>query len=619
MSEEGVLFDKEKTRLIQYPADNSRTVYTIPNSVVIIADRAFSNCTKLKNITIPSDVTSIGMRTFSRCISLTNITVPDKVTSIGEWAFYDCDHLASIIIPKSVISIGEWAFSGCTALEDVYYGGQETNWKEISIGTPNESLEKATIHYKTYILTYNANGGIGAPSPQTGSTSYIISSVKPIRKRYKFLGWSKSSTATTATYFPGDSIDLTDDTTLYAVYTEDYYNLGEETYSFRNFSNDECNRGHCFGMSMTSGGYHNGILDISNIGGSEENDLYTLSFSDTVRAPICHYQRFQGSPRRDSTVAGGCWYLYKYFDLSSDWDSVTNYVKNHEYDEKGTLQVGIWKENVGGHAINFLRYKEVNGQPRIYAYDNNFPAIETYFYKGSDGKVYQAPYSTFSGSINCITLRSIPIFFNRAETYDFTRAFYAEADSIAIPNATMYYMENLGANKMVIYEVPEEIENVTIIPLKDEASFTYLEEEYNFGEVTEKTVGTFTLADDEDEFISENNFVIEEKPLTKAYIKNFVASRTVDYKTTITFTADIENAVEGEETVWFVNGKEVGKGNTYTVGKATENFTVQCKTKDIRGNVIESEIETVKVKNGFFDRFIAFFRSLFRMLPDIEQ
>ncbi len=70
----------------------------------------------------------------------------------------------------------------------------------------------------TYTLTYNANGGSGAPSSQTGATSYTISSTVPTRFGYTFLGWSKSSSATSATYEPGDSINLSSSITLYAVW-----------------------------------------------------------------------------------------------------------------------------------------------------------------------------------------------------------------------------------------------------------------------------------------------------------------------------------------------------------------------------------------------------------------
>ncbi len=74
------------------------------------------------------------------------------------------------------------------------------------------------VRQLTYSLKYNANGGSGAPATQTGATSYTISSTIPTRFGYTFLGWSKSSSATSATYTAGNSITLTEATTLYAVW-----------------------------------------------------------------------------------------------------------------------------------------------------------------------------------------------------------------------------------------------------------------------------------------------------------------------------------------------------------------------------------------------------------------
>ncbi|MBQ6862690.1 MAG: InlB B-repeat-containing protein [Clostridia bacterium] len=72
----------------------------------------------------------------------------------------------------------------------------------------------------SYTLTYNANGGSGAPGKQTGKTSYTISSTVPRRTGYIFLGWSKNSGAITASYEAGNIITLTENTTLYAVWKE---------------------------------------------------------------------------------------------------------------------------------------------------------------------------------------------------------------------------------------------------------------------------------------------------------------------------------------------------------------------------------------------------------------
>ena len=75
-----------------------------------------------------------------------------------------------------------------------------------------------TVNDTTYSLSYNANGGSPTPETQTGAQTYTISSTIPKKIGYTFLGWSKDSSASSATYLPGDKITLTADTTLYAVW-----------------------------------------------------------------------------------------------------------------------------------------------------------------------------------------------------------------------------------------------------------------------------------------------------------------------------------------------------------------------------------------------------------------
>lgn len=83
-------------------------------------------------------------------------------------------------------------------------------------------------------LSYSANGGSGAPSPQTatsvGSHTFSISGTSPTRSGYIFIGWSKSQSATTPSYQPGGTITISANTTLYAVWRVAEFNI---TYSWR--------------------------------------------------------------------------------------------------------------------------------------------------------------------------------------------------------------------------------------------------------------------------------------------------------------------------------------------------------------------------------------------------
>ena len=116
--ENGVIFNKDKTELIQCP-QGWQGDYVIPDSVKKIGKKAFSGCSGLTSVIIPDSVKKIGEEAFSGCSGLISITISASVTEIENRTFYDCSGLISVTIPASVKKIGFWAFGGCTGLASV--------------------------------------------------------------------------------------------------------------------------------------------------------------------------------------------------------------------------------------------------------------------------------------------------------------------------------------------------------------------------------------------------------------------------------------------------------------------------------------------------------------------
>ncbi|MBQ3085827.1 MAG: leucine-rich repeat domain-containing protein [Clostridia bacterium] len=112
-TQDGVLYNKDKTALLLYPQGKDAASYEIADTVRVIAVGAFKNNDYLTVVTIPASVTEIAEDAFSDCDNLQVVSfAQDSVlTSIGEDAFYSCDRLWALAVPASVTSIGNWAFS----------------------------------------------------------------------------------------------------------------------------------------------------------------------------------------------------------------------------------------------------------------------------------------------------------------------------------------------------------------------------------------------------------------------------------------------------------------------------------------------------------------------------
>lgn len=103
----------------------------------------------------------------------------------------------------------------------------DVTWDGSYGGTKSASGSISVSAKTSYTVSYNANGGSGAPGKQTKwhGTSLTLSSTKPTRKGYSFLGWSTSASATSATWSAGGSYTTNASDTLYAVWKANTYTV----------------------------------------------------------------------------------------------------------------------------------------------------------------------------------------------------------------------------------------------------------------------------------------------------------------------------------------------------------------------------------------------------------
>ena len=116
--EDGILFDKSKTRVIYSNTDLSLVL--LPPTVIKIEEAAFMNCACIEEIKVTSNLHNIGDEAFYNCVKLRVINIPDSVEYIGGKCFMGCSLLESVIIPQSLLEIKWSCFEGCSTLKAIY-------------------------------------------------------------------------------------------------------------------------------------------------------------------------------------------------------------------------------------------------------------------------------------------------------------------------------------------------------------------------------------------------------------------------------------------------------------------------------------------------------------------
>lgn len=203
-SVDGVLYDKNITTLINYPADKRNTLFDIPNTVTTIRKDAVEVTNTLEKIVIPASVSSfeegavfwnyaltyidvdadngnyksedgvlfskdgkqllcypiasdrteytipedterICNYAMSQAGNLTEIHANEGLREIGDTALYMCGNLKTLGLPVSLTSVEAKALYFCDSLTEIRYAGTSTDWEKISIGEKNELLTDGSV------------------------------------------------------------------------------------------------------------------------------------------------------------------------------------------------------------------------------------------------------------------------------------------------------------------------------------------------------------------------------------------------------------------------------------------------------------------------------------------
>jgi hypothetical protein len=192
----GVLFDKAKSTVIQYPAGASGS-YTIPSTVTHLGSYAFAFSPLLTGITIPATVQSVGLAAFAGCTGLTNLSIPDSVVSIGDEAFEACESLSQLSFGKGLTNIGLYAFFECTSLTNIVLPDGLTTLGDrafescssvqtVTLGKNLSSIGSFTFGFCGNLTNVFAKGN----APSVGSATFPSGAT--VYRLYGTKGWSST-------------------------------------------------------------------------------------------------------------------------------------------------------------------------------------------------------------------------------------------------------------------------------------------------------------------------------------------------------------------------------------------------------------------------------------------
>lgn len=162
----GVLFNKNKTLLVEYPKGNETSdEYQIPNTVEVIEEYAFAFVTRLNKILFPETVKRIEQFAFY-CSGLTEISFSNGLETIGKRAF-DSTYVQEIFIPETVTQLSYEAFHGCDKLKhfisyspnvEIYSNSQTISNTAIIYGFQNSTAQAYAEKYnRNFVLLESAD------------------------------------------------------------------------------------------------------------------------------------------------------------------------------------------------------------------------------------------------------------------------------------------------------------------------------------------------------------------------------------------------------------------------------------------------------------------------------
>ncbi len=181
-SDEGILYNKDKTEILLFPIcycenasdalssavsarketnekgeETTFLTFTVPESVATIGELCFSDVKNVEKVTLPSGLKEMKTLAFFKCKALKEISLPDGLEKIGSDAFSYCSKLTYMYIPASVTEIGHHAFFDCDGIGQMCVAAGKDDFKKVETGDqwlPQTYVSGAKLFSKDIEILY---------------------------------------------------------------------------------------------------------------------------------------------------------------------------------------------------------------------------------------------------------------------------------------------------------------------------------------------------------------------------------------------------------------------------------------------------------------------------------
>ncbi|MDO5078759.1 MAG: leucine-rich repeat domain-containing protein, partial [Streptococcus minor] len=144
-SEDGVLYTKNKSILLTYPAQKRSVAYDLPTEVKVVASYAFENVQGLEKLKLNEGLTTLNDFALKNIENLKEIVLPESLEEIGRLAIYIMPELEYIKIPSNVATFGKDPLYNLPSLKTIELSANSINFEGTIIGGQLDALGKIIL------------------------------------------------------------------------------------------------------------------------------------------------------------------------------------------------------------------------------------------------------------------------------------------------------------------------------------------------------------------------------------------------------------------------------------------------------------------------------------------